>query len=357
MIKFYQEPQNVELELDIRTKASTINSKIKKDQKPMHDPEFKIFLRNYADEIHDQNIAFESHAFNLKQKLYAIWKKSIDYISKTEDKYKNTLLRNLTLINNYYLENNDPRNEKLALSTSRSIIDKSKDIATREYMLTLRYIYRIKNIYEINFKQNKSISNPFTDEFKELLFADENFESGKFINLIVQEFFPLSIHANELGKSCGLKLGIPISEEVRNYRSATGSQSSKALKALKTLKALKELDHDASEAISSLEEVFKPYGEEVLKFRIRSIIPKLNKNSKYRSIQSIIDDNEKLFSDVLIDYQQGIGSPAVKGGENITFGENLRISDLVDLIKKWKIFPEIKAHIKNLNLEKMREII
>ena len=163
MMKFNHEPQSVKFDLDIRTQASTVDSKIKNDQKPLYDPEFLISLRNYADELRLENTAFESQEFNLKKKLSAIWIKSIDYISKTEHKYKNTLLRNLTLINNSYLENNDTRNEKLTLSTSRSIIDKSKDIATREYMLTLRCIYRIKYIYETNFNQNKSSLNPFSD--------------------------------------------------------------------------------------------------------------------------------------------------------------------------------------------------
>lgn len=196
------------------------------------------------------------------------------------------------------------------------------------------------------YKGSLSTSNPFTDEFKKSLFLDENFESGKFINLIVQEFFTLSIHAHELGRVCGLKLGVPLSKEVRDFRSTEAWKSQKALKALTTLRNQKGLNVEVIDAIEDLEDIFNPYGEEILKYRVREIIPKLKPDTNCKSIKSILDDNEKLFLDVLSEYKEGLGSPIEKGGKRLTFERHLDKPGLIYLIKKWNLFREIKAQIK-----------
>lgn len=82
------------VELDIYTNASRVDSKIKNDKTTMLTLEDKIFLRNYADKIKkeslafaEESLAFEGTADSLKNKLYAIWNKSIDFICKSETEY------------------------------------------------------------------------------------------------------------------------------------------------------------------------------------------------------------------------------------------------------------------------------
>lgn len=206
------------------------------------------------------------------------------------------------------------------------------------------------------YKGSTATSNPFTDEFKISLFIDENFGSGKFINLIVQEFITLSIHANELGRVCELKLGVPLSKEVRDIRSTEAwktQKSEKALTALKTIKSQIGLKAEVIDAIEDLEDIFEPYGEEVLKDRVREVISKLNPQTNCKSIKSIVDDNEKLFIDILSEYKEGLGSPIEKDGKRLTFEKHLDKPGLIYLIKKWNLFREIKAQIKkSLNTKK-----
>ncbi len=106
------------------------------------------------------------------------------------------------------------------------------------------------------------------------------------------------------------------------------------------------LTSEAKEAADELEDIFDPYGEEVLIDRIKEIIPKLSPKSNCKSALSIINDNEKLFDDILDEYKEVLGSPIVKNGRRLTYEKNLDKPGLAILINKHKLFSQIKAQIK-----------
>jgi len=95
-----------------------------------------------------------------------------------------------------------------------------------------------------------------------------------------------------------------------------------------------------------LEDIFDPYGETVLIDRIKDIIPKLSPKSNCKSALSIINDNEKLFKDLLNEYENGLESPIVIHGRRLKYNKNLDKPGLAILIKKHKLLAQIKAQIK-----------
>lgn len=129
------EHKKEKIELDIHTNASRVDSKIENNKTTMLTLEDKLFLRNLADKesrdslsFTEEVLAFEGTTDSLKNKLYAIWNKSIEFICKSETKYKKKILESLIHIDISYIESNDPRNEKLALSIPKSVIKNQKTL-------------------------------------------------------------------------------------------------------------------------------------------------------------------------------------------------------------------------------------
>ena len=341
------EPKKEIALVDVDTNASRDDFEIKEELKKTI--EFKKELRILSDSLKKEKLPFEDTAISLKIKLNSIWDKSIEFIQLLENKYKTNLLESLIQIDISYINAKDPRSKEFSLATGISKIYKLNDIRARHYFLTLKCIYKINHIYENFYEQKGLVSNPFTDEFKERLFKDENFKSGKFINLVVQEFFSLSTNAYELGKVCGIRVGAPLSKELSFYRSENAWKKKIVSKNLKIIRSSQGLNPEAMEALEELENIFDPYGEEVLVDRIRKIIPKLSPKSNCKSVLAVINDNEKLFKNLLDEYIAGIGSPIVKNGRHLTYKPNLDKPGLAILIKKRNLFTEIKAQIKSLS--------
>ncbi|MDH1334555.1 hypothetical protein N5D77_14315 [Comamonas thiooxydans] len=345
MRKFSRE-RNQKALINTKTNASRVDFEIKDEPKTMLTIEDKLELRNIANKIQEESLAFQGTADCLKNKLHAIWKTAIEFIVKIEREYTHKLLESLIQIDAFYAGEKNPRIREFALSLEESEIKKLNDIRARYYFLTLRDIYRIGHIYDAFYEGNNGFTSPFNEDFKECFFVDENFKSGKFINLMVQEFFSLSINAYELSKVCGIRVGGTLSKDVRDYRSDDASKKQKALKYLEIIKSSNGLTSEAKEAAEELEDIFDPYGEEVLIDRIKEIIPKLSPKSNCKSALSIINDNEKLFDDILDEYKEVLGSPIVKNGRRLTYEKNLDKPGLAILINKHKLFSQIKAQIK-----------
>lgn len=343
----FSDPKEEKVLISVRTNASRANYEIKNETTTMLSIKDALELRNIANKIREDSLAFQDTADCLKNKLRAIWNQSIDFIQRIENEYKAKLLESLIQIDASFIKTKDTRNKEFILSIDESKFHELKDIRARNYFLTLRCIYRINYIYENFYEEGSAIPNPFSDTFKEFLFFDDNFKSGKFINLIVQEFFSLSIYAYELGKVCGIRVGAPLSKEVRFYRSEQAWKKQKVLQTIKIVRASKGLNPEAIEALEELEDIFDPYGENVLVERIKKIIPNLSPKSNCKSIKSVINDNIKLFDALLDEYKEGLGSPIEKNGRCLTYMKNLNAQGLADLIKKWNLFAEIKSQIKN----------
>lgn len=344
MRKFSRE-RNQKALINTKTNASRVDFEIKDEPKTMLTIEDKLELRNIANKIQEESLAFQGTADCLKNKLHAIWKTAIEFIVKIEAEYTHKLLESLIQIDAFYAGEKNPRIREFALSLEESEIKKLNDIRSRYYFLTLRDIYRISHIYEAFYEENSGFTSPFNEDFQEYLFIEENFKSGKFINLIVQEFFSLSINAYELSKVCGIRVGGTLSKEVRDYRSDDAWKKQKVLNSLEIIQSSKDFTK-IIETAEELKDIFDPYGEEVLRDRIIEIIPKLNPKSNCKSALSIINDNKKLFDDILNEYKEGLGSPIVKDGRRLTYEKNLDKPGLAILIKKHKLFAQIKAQIK-----------
>lgn len=345
MRKFSRE-RNQKALINTKTNASRVDFEIKDEPKTMLTIEDKLELRNIANKIQEESLAFQGTADCLKNKLHAIWKTAIEFIVKIEAEYTHKLLESLIQIDAFYAGEKNPRIREFALSLEESEIKKLNDIRARYYFLTLRDIYRISHIYEAFYEENSGFTSPFNEDFQECLFIEENFKSGKFINLIVQEFFSLSINAYELSKVCGIRVRGTLSKEVRDYRSDDAWKKQKVLNSLEIIQSSKDFKK-IIEAAEELKDIFDPYGEEVLIDRIIKIIPKLSPESNCKSALSIINDNKKLFDDILNEYKEGLGSPIVKDGRRLTYEKNLDKPGLAILIKKHKLFAQIKAQIKN----------
>lgn len=346
MRKFSRE-RNQKALINTKTNALKVDFPIENQPPDLDSAQGKQELRKLSSKINEESLAFEGTADCFKSKLHAIWDKAIEFILKSEDEYTHKLLESLIEIDGFYINAKTPRISEFALSLDESEIDKIKDIRSRYYFLTLKSICRINYIYNAFYEGNGILLSPFDNTFKECLFDDENFKSGKFINLIAQEFFSLSINAYELGKVCGLKIRVPLSKELRYYRSAEGWKKQMVLKNVNIIRTSQGLNAEAIEALDELEDTFDPYGEEVLVDRIKKIIPKLNPESNCKSVLAVINDNEKLFKNLLDEYIEGIGSPIVKNGRRLTYKPNLDKPGLAILIKKRKLFTDIKAQIKS----------
>lgn len=344
MRKFSRE-RNQKALINTKTNASRVDFEIKDEPKTMLTIEDKLELRNIANKIQEESLAFQGTADCLKNKLHAIWKTAIEFIVKIEAEYTHKLLESLIKIDAFYAGEKNPRIREFALSLEESEIKKLNDIRARYYFLTLRDIYRISHIYEAFYEENNGFASPFNEDFQEYLFTEENFKSGKFINLIVQEFFSLSINAYELSKVCGIRVRGTLSKEVRDYRSDDAWKKQKVLNSLEIIQSSKDFTK-IIETAEELKDIFDPYGEEVLIKRIKEIIPKLSPKSNCKSALSIINDNKKLFDDILNEYKEGLGSPIVKDGRRLTYEKNLDKPGLAILIKKHKLFAQIKAQIK-----------
>lgn len=318
MRKFSHERKQKAL-INTKTNASRVDFEIIDEPKTMLTIEDKLELRNIANKIQEESLAFQGTADCLKNKLHAIWNTAIGFILKIEAEYTHKLLESLIKIDAFYAGEKNPRIRDFALSLDEPEINKLKGIRARYYFLTLRSFYRISHIYDAFYEGNSGFTCPFNKDFKECFFVDENFKSGKFMNLIVQEFFSLSINAYELSKVCGIRVGGTLSKEVRDYRSDDAWKKQKVLKSLKIIKSSMGLTSEAKEAADELEDIFDPYGEEVLIDRIKEIIPKLSPKSNCKSVLSIINDNKKLFDGILEEYKDGIGSPIVKNGRRLTY--------------------------------------
>lgn len=344
MRKFSRE-RNQKALINTKTNASRVDFEIKDEPKTMLTIEDKLELRNIANKIQEESLAFQGTADCLKNKLHAIWKTAIEFIVKIEAEYTHKLLESLIKIDAFYDGEKNPRIREFALSLEESEIKKLNNIRARYYFLTLRDIYRINHIYEAFYEENSGFTSPFNEDFQEYLFIEENFKSGKFINLIVQEFFSLSINAYELSKVCGIRVRGTLSKEVRDYRSDDAWKKQKVLNSLEIIQSSKDFTK-IIETAEELKDIFDPYGEEVLIKRIKEIIPKLNPKSNCKSALSIINDNKKLFDDILNEYKEGLGSPIEKDGRRLTYEKNLDKPGLAILIKKHKLFAQIKAQIK-----------
>ncbi|WP_165572412.1 hypothetical protein, partial [Comamonas thiooxydans] len=89
-------------------------------------------------------------------------------------------------------------------------------------------------------------------------------------------------------------------------------------------------EHVTSNAAAS-----RHYGEEVLINETLKAISNIQINDKYQSIEDFFKEHKKIFDQVLREYQDRLGSPIVKGGPALDFGEALVTDDFPKYLKKW----------------------
>ena len=241
---------------------------------------------------------------SLQGKLQAIWKQSANCIHQIEEKRSTDLQKAYRKIgiNPKELKNfKEPFiNGQISEEYSKNI----KDIVFHTYAGLIITALRIKKNYYNTISPTENYPDPFSEEFCNQLFFKENFSKPKFINQIVPEFFPLQLHSYNLLKILQVKKGVPVSEEVRSKRASNAAAS-------------------------------RHYGEEVLINETLKAISNIQINDKYQSIEDFFKEHKKIFDQVLREYQDRLGSPIVKGGPALDFGEALVTDDFPKYLKKW----------------------
>ncbi|TYK71030.1 hypothetical protein FSY45_24195 [Comamonas sp. Z1] len=279
----------------------------------MQDSRFEEDLRLMAYAMYDS-------PGSLQVKLQAIWKQSANCIHQIEEKRPTDLQKAYRKIgiNPKELKNfKEPFiNGQISEEYSKNI----KDIVFYPYAGLIITALRIKKNYYNTISSKENYPDPFSEEFRLQLFLKENFINSNFINQVVPEFFPLQLHSYSLLRILQIKKGVPVSEEIRSKRALT--------------------------AVAS-----RHYGEEVLMNETLKAISKIqdvNKNNT--SIDDFFKKHRKIFDQVLRDYQDILGSPVVKGGPTLEFGEKLVTDDLPKYLKKWCNDKQFRSALNN-NLE------
>lgn len=256
---------------------------------------------------------------SLLGKLQAIWKQSANCIHQIEEKRSTDLQKAYRKIGINPKELKNFKEPFINGHISKENSKKIKDIVLYSYAGLLITSLNIKTIYYNTIYSTENYSDPFSKEFRHQLFLKENFNNPHFLNTIVPEFFPLQLHSYSSLKILQIKKGVPVSEEVRSKRASTAAAS-------------------------------RHYGEEILMNDIFKLISNIQKQNKYSNINNLFNENRKNFEQVLIDYQNRLGSPIVKGGHPLEFGENLVTDDLPKYLKKWCNDKQFRSALNN-NLE------
>lgn len=253
---------------------------------------------------------------SLLGKLQAIWKQSANCIHQIEEKRSTDLQKAYRKIgiNPKELKNfKEPFiNGQISEEYSKNI----KDIVFYPYAGLIITALRIKKNYYNTISSTENYPDPFSEEFRLQLFLKENFINSNFINQVVPEFFPLQLHSYSLLRILQIKKGVPVSEEVRNRRAST--------------------------AVAS-----RHYGEKVLMHDTLKAISNIQINRKHKSIEIFFKEHRKIFDQVLREYQDRLGSPIVKGGFTLEFGEKLVTDDLPKYLKKWCNDKQFRSALNN----------
>ena len=141
--------------------------------------------------------------------------------------------------------------------------------------------------------------------FLDIVFASKQLESQQFLNYVVPHFFSLQLHCYNLLIIVKTPKGVPIEPSARKKR--------------------------AYAAVNS-----KNYGEEILKSSISIFLNSINPKTKFKNISRLVRILEKDLGNVLQEYKDQLGSPTIKNGPTLNYGDDLDTWSLVAKLHDWK---------------------
>lgn len=252
---------------------------------------------------------------SLMGKLGLIWQASEAVIPKIEDRRGKDLKKWQAKPNSRAAVPDTPLSTKnVSTQQKKTSRNRYESILLESYLGVQELQQEIQNTFMCqgaSSKKKLSIND---------LFNPENLENQYYLDNVVPLFFALQLHCVQL----------------MDYVNAEKHVTADAKTVAENARKGGNIRSDSN------------YGRNELKQDVIQRLKKLEDNS-FRSLAALFEPPEKPLVDALEEYQEGLGSPRVKGGQPLTYGEGFDAESLKRLIPGWaKTDPELKRQLERV---------
>ncbi len=274
--------------------------------------------------IINQYLATHGSVKSLLGKLAVILEASSQLIENSEKEYPKRTINVLTAKSNRsLLEKNFSITDKIHIASGLSLIE----LLSNNH-LTSSYLEILRNLAEIQKSINYVVTapgwnGPFCEginnleDIKSCIQNKEFLKNEEFLNYVVPLFLTTNVYCYQIHRYLAKQNGSTIDQHVARARSSKGGKAGM-------------------------------YGEDYLKSDISKYISEINVQVKYANISDLFNKNHLELGNVLISYKERLGSPAIKGGEPLTYGHNLTEEGLKRKLRQWAKEKDFKETLERI---------
>jgi hypothetical protein len=268
--------------------------------------EFEIY-------VHLKMVAYYEGLGNLPVKLKAIWDLAYQEIPKVETRLGKELKKVWGDKANKALGNDVTAEHKAFLAKQCGIdFHAQKTVTLRAYFGVLDALSQLSHKY-VDLHGSGS-----GDHYPDRFFTQDAIKHPDYCDKVLPLFFTLQLHCHDLTRYLAAKKYVQVSEFRREATARKGGLAKGA----------------------------KNYGESELMADVISYLAEQN-DGAFSSRAALFQPPDGQLGKVLVEYQAGIGSPRVRGGPDITYGEDFNEESLIRKIADWARMDPRFARILN----------
>lgn len=283
--------------------------------KPTDEAMTKQALDPYDVDLMNQTIAMYGSCGTLMGKLKALWQTSEKMILAAEDKHAKAIKKAWGSLATEAMESEGI----LSRVGYAQSLSQTKDLRQGGFLL-VAYFGALLTVGKIQKAFASALEGKTPSEFPADLFSAELLGNRYYLDQCVPLFFELQLHCFYLVRDANTAKGFVVDKITSHQRAVKGGKG----------KAEQE------------------FGEVYLKEDVLNYLTSQEENS-FKSVEDLASYRSKGLNEVLVKYQEGIGSPRNHGEPALTYAENFTLDSLLSKLKQWaKEDVEIRSQLERV---------